>query len=455
MKKKIIQLRAVILLLFMTSYAAYGNTDVDYNHQLTDLLLQNQNTQAYQLAQQEDVKRCGNSHFDFCYGIAAMRTHHPEEAVFALARVVLEQPYNYTARLDLARAYFALKDYGDAQKNFEIVLQHANMQEKDIACCYLRKIQKYRERSRLKTFLVGAYNIGYDTNINALTTSSVVPAPVPNGVIALSEFQRQVSSYFNSQVLYGGFNYRPYPCSTFNVFGLLGGFGRENFKTSQFDYSLLDALAGFGVELNGIRFRFPVEVRQYNLRPPFRNMRILDVTGQAQKRVGIHTFRLGLTGENINSSMPQSRAPQNIIVPIVGGNLLIVQGYWRIQPTTIPMDIIATLTSANGKPKDPTGAYQFPNYWWAKLRWQWHGINHQMPFVVLQSVRSNYQGMSPTFHIKRHDNTYIGWAGWRFDLNRYWALQPSYVYSYNRSNVILNQYRKQLVQLGVIFKLES
>lgn len=66
------------------------------------------NAAALQTLQAQADQYAGTPRFDYLYGVAARRTGHPAEASFALERVVLVQPDNADARLELAAAYLDL-----------------------------------------------------------------------------------------------------------------------------------------------------------------------------------------------------------------------------------------------------------------------------------------------------------------------------------------------------------
>lgn len=79
--------------------------------------------QAWALGQ-ANPQLIGDVHFDFPYGVAAISTGHVAEGLLALERHLAAVPGNDRARLELARGYFLLGEYGRARAEFEVVLRY-------------------------------------------------------------------------------------------------------------------------------------------------------------------------------------------------------------------------------------------------------------------------------------------------------------------------------------------
>jgi len=67
-------------------------------------------------------KNEGNPLFDYLYGISALETAHYDKAVFALERVIINQPNIIRPRLELARAYMKINNDPAALREFKQVL---------------------------------------------------------------------------------------------------------------------------------------------------------------------------------------------------------------------------------------------------------------------------------------------------------------------------------------------
>ncbi len=423
---------------------ALSNTAYAANKLLATPQLEKQNEKTYLADKKQSITRAGDPGFDFRYGMAALRTKHPEEAVFALERVLMAQPNNQKARLELGRAYFALTDINSAKKNFEIVAKRGSATQRAIAELYLKKIQAIRMKSRTKAYVSLSMNNGYDTDINSVTSSSFIPAPNPAGFLLLTPTQTGIGSVFSNEAVAVGFNHRINDTSSANVFANGAIFSRQNYADHRFDYTLFDGIVGIDGKLKTVSLKFPVRIREYeyNTGP---DQRIVDITAAAYIPVAkTQTVGISATEEAIDSE----RAPR-------GGSLEIIDGSWSIKPSTIPMNLSLIVSKGMGNAQYEIGAFQFRQYWSAALNWDWRGIKNQKPFLALFYSNSQYQGINPTFLVKREDNYYSIQVGWRFRFSRFWAVQPTYTYSYNQSNIPLSTFPKQVIMVSLIFKLES
>lgn len=78
--------------------------------------------EAYDYAQSDLASSEGKPEFDYIYGICAIDTGKAEEGVRVLQRVLHKDPEHHLARLELARAYFLLRQFTLARTEFETVL---------------------------------------------------------------------------------------------------------------------------------------------------------------------------------------------------------------------------------------------------------------------------------------------------------------------------------------------
>lgn len=129
---------------------------------------------AYQLANTMLPEHEGDPAFDIQYAVAAIETFHLEEGVFALERVLLVEPDNQLARLELARAYYQQRKFDQAAAMFNGV--RANNPPPRV----LARIDRYLaliEQRRVNRFtrvqgFVELY-AGYDSNVNSAPGSQL------------------------------------------------------------------------------------------------------------------------------------------------------------------------------------------------------------------------------------------------------------------------------------------
>lgn len=115
----------------------------------------------------------GDPDYDYLLGIAALDSGHASEAVFALQRVVAQMPGFAGARLDLARAHYALGDYEDATDELNVLKGQNPPPEAAQA------IEDYLAASKRGSLAyksgVSGYamlSAGYDSNANGATDTN-------------------------------------------------------------------------------------------------------------------------------------------------------------------------------------------------------------------------------------------------------------------------------------------
>lgn len=136
--------------------------------QPTRLLEQGDPVQAYELLARLEVDWGGDAGFDYLYGIAALESGRPGDAIFSLERVLRSLPDFVGARLDLARALFELGDREQAEQEFNALLQvDPPEQVREIIDRYLAALTPPEpEREEDSRMFYAAATGGYDTNAN-------------------------------------------------------------------------------------------------------------------------------------------------------------------------------------------------------------------------------------------------------------------------------------------------
>lgn len=119
----------------------------------------------------------GDPLYDYYFGIAAVDSGRPSLGVVALERVLLTNPDNDLARLELARGYFVLEDYERAKESFTRLLA------KQLPPPVRGSIEKYLAAIRDKdpdfhTVIRGyaEFAIGHNSKMNS-SGDTLVPVP--------------------------------------------------------------------------------------------------------------------------------------------------------------------------------------------------------------------------------------------------------------------------------------
>jgi len=155
------------ILIVAMFYSNNSLASIDLN-QLKQLFDSGNSQAAYEYALTERFNYEGDPVFDYYYGASAIDIGQANEGVYALERVLVSQPNNHAARLELARGYFILQEYTRSRAEFNTVL---NLNPPDDV---REKIYNYLDSIRLqqdryKTTSTAYIEMGYgsDSNVNS------------------------------------------------------------------------------------------------------------------------------------------------------------------------------------------------------------------------------------------------------------------------------------------------
>jgi hypothetical protein len=210
---------------------------------------------AYELGRKHR-DQLGNPAFDFYFGIAAIESGNAGEGVLALERYVLTFPDNVSARLQLARGYFALGEDARARDEFESL--RALKPPADIAATVDRFLDAIRLRESRYTPSGGLYvelGIGYDSNVNGGVANANIFLPNLGPVIVAQSGQR-ISDGFTNLAAGGFFSYPVAPGIA--LFGNAQGDARFNWdgENSVFDTGNYNLAGGVSVLRDKSLYRF-------------------------------------------------------------------------------------------------------------------------------------------------------------------------------------------------------
>ena len=205
------------------------------------LLSERRAKEAYELLLPHESERAGDIEYDYLLGIAANDAGQPERAVFALERVLAQQPANHLARAEIARAYLALGEREAARREFETVRGQAiPAGAKESIDRFLAAIRA-AETTRIDGFIeLGA---GYDSNVNAATSSSQIALPALGGIIATLDpaFTKRGDAF---GAIAGGISLTHKLTDVWALVGNAGATVRAHADEDRFDQRTLDASLG-------------------------------------------------------------------------------------------------------------------------------------------------------------------------------------------------------------------
>jgi tetratricopeptide (TPR) repeat protein len=150
------------------------------------LMRQGKPAEAYALLAPLEFEQAGSVDYDYLLGIAALDSGRPDKATLAFERVLAVNPNFLGARLDMARAYYAMGDYQRARSEFEAVMgQNPPLAARLTGERYLAEIE---QRLHPRTIATGYAELalGRDTNVNNAANASQIFVPLFGTTLTLS-----------------------------------------------------------------------------------------------------------------------------------------------------------------------------------------------------------------------------------------------------------------------------
>lgn len=398
-----------------------------------------QSEQAYQLLAPHEYEWAGDRDFDYLLGAACVDTGRNSEAVLSLQRALATDPGYSAARMELARAYYNLGDYGYAKAEFRQLLSEQPPEyARRVIDNYLLAIDKRSSPTRSNFQYFVEFDGGYDTNANGSTSDDTFLG------FTLDDQNVEQDSVFIG-FSHGGIWSNPLTpqLTNYNQFGFNH---RRNFSADFVDSDRLAVAAslvwrqgnttlngGLGASVNYLDSDFPFDgdKNQNGLTLDLGARQLLD-----QRWLAGFDLRVG-----------QVRYEDDLEVRDVDQAIyaFTLEHFW---PGPRQARLGATLIGGNEdavQSGSPYGRDQMG----LRLTSSWQFTPRARSYVFLGSLDSDYDG--PFFGTDREDSqTTAGWyVIWRAFSSANWALVPRLIYTDNSSDIALYEYDRAEIGLSL------
>lgn len=174
---------AAVALCLISMTCRIASCAEDVLPQAGELLRNGKAQEALYILQSHEDLRAGDPSFDYLLGVAALESAHPDLATLAFERVLAVDPGYAGARIDMARAYFMLKDYTRARAELDIAATQAPPENTRLVILKLQQAIEQALAAR-KTVTAGyaEWSLGRDTNVNSSGTRSQISIPALGGL---------------------------------------------------------------------------------------------------------------------------------------------------------------------------------------------------------------------------------------------------------------------------------
>ena len=395
---------------------------------------------AYALLVPEQSKRAGDPDYDYLLGIAALDSGKPNEAIFALERVLAVNPNHLQARAEIARAYLAVGEKAAAKQEFETV--QSQNPPKEVNATIQRFLDAINQGQGGERTVLSGYldaSVGSDSNVNSATGSNQVAIPVFGGAIAtLNASGVETRDTFAN--VSGGANVRHALSSGWSVFGGANVNQRLNSKETIFNTRGLDGNVGLSLTAGVDSYSAALQLQSFDVD----NKRYRDGTGttlQWQHDLG-NSSQASSYFQYTDLKYP-GQTVRNANRYVLGAAYASVLG-GNYAPAVY-------LGGYGGEEKERQSGVPYLGHKLFGVRTGGElSIYAQTKLFGSLSIESRrYGGDDPFFLVTRKDTQSDLKVGVNYVMAKLWTLTPQFSYTKNKSNIIINDYKRTIFSVGL------
>lgn len=436
---------ALAVLVFATLLAVAGGAHSQVGPDLgrADALIRaGKAEQAWQLLAPHESQRAGDTEYDYLLAVAALESGRENLATFILERIIAVNADHTAARLVMGRAYFALRDFERAQRQFDAVL-------KTNPPAHIRSlIRSHQDRmgpaatartlSRWGGYL--EFTLGHDTNVNAATSQGSVFVPVlGSDFVPGPLFVRRGDDF---ALFGGGLEYTRPLAGGDEFFAGVDVKHRVHAEVHAFDAQALDVHLGLQRRLTqGDTLRLAVGHNEFRLdEAGYRRMQYAAAEWNRvyQQRARVALFAQGNRIRYLQEAFEASSS--DLLALGVGGAYL----FHAASRSIVSGRVYAGSDTATRDRAD--GDRRLRGLAMALQRNLLVGVEGYLSFGV---VTSEFRRQNPAFGVTREDRQLDGGLGVSFKLAEGWFMNSQVSRTHVRSNIPLNEYRRTEVTLGL------
>ena len=428
------------LALPQASFAQSGTGERPDLAQARALLDKGEAKKAYEMLLPFEERLAGDKDFDYAFGIAALDAGQPDQAVIALERVVLVDPLFAGAKLDLARAYFAVRNYDDAEREFKNVLElNPPAQAKAVVERYMAAIADARAAKRTQVTGYVEATLGTDDNVNNSTASSLVALPVFGGAqFTLSPTNVQTGDTFLGPA--AGLSVRHTFAQAWTAFGGADFRGRFHKTDKVFDQENIDYVLGVerGDAEDVFRLAWAAGRAQLNDRYNRKQGGLV----AEYRRVIDSSNQIALFGQSTRYHFEKSLRANDFVQNIFG------LGWSRVFDAE--RRLIGVATAYAGREHDLHNRVDGEKRIHGLRLVVQTGMGEEIDlFATAGAQFGKYLRENVFFLRSRHDEVFDLTVGMNWRPAAGWTVRPQYAYTRNDSNVSLNEFDRNVYSVTV------
>lgn len=417
--------------------------------QIKQLIAAHKTQEAYQLASQMARQEEGNPNFDLLLGSVAIDAKHPDVAVFALDRVLMQQPGNLYAKEKLGQAYYLIGDYSSAKPLLQAIIAsgapQALRREAQKILEQTKHPPKNNAQAKSSVFSLEVSG-GYDSNINSATVSSSINIPdaFTHNAIPIPVDSRathdQIADFTGDWQ-----GYYPLPASTeAGLFWDINDTYRDNIHHSLFNLNTLNTTGGFMLQEGHYTLRVPLRAQiMYLNDAPLRRALAMSINVSRL----INARHAGMLFIEKGTQIYPTHNPLSQATNLAGGG-------WLYLPDN-KTQIITRAYYGIGEGKLGTQASDSSasHYYGAQLSLARTMFDKSTASIDLGEQFATYNIIDPIFLILRKDNFFNLGLTYQWKYNQNVTVIGNYTHYQNNSDLPLFQYSRNIAELGLRYVL--
>ena len=410
-------------------------------NQIKTLINSGKVAEAYAILAPEEENFSGNPEVDYLFAIVAIESGNVEKSISIFDRILSIDPKFAGARMDLARAYFALGSYNLARQELEII-QKENPPElvKQAINNYLTAID---ERTKPKVNTLTAYSeltYGFDTNVNAATSQSSIAIPaLDNLLVTLDSSNVAIDSpYLTAST---GAEIIHYVKPGIRLLVGIDLRKKNAFDSSPYSSGSIDGHLGIRLGEEQDVVTLIAQQGRFYL-GGIANRDSKSITGQWAHVINPQNQAILFASHNWIRYVQDTAKVENMNMFVGGGGWL--HAFDRDAKFVMSPTLMIGRESDQGN--RPNGN---KNLYGTRLAGQYLLKDNLSLFSSVGFQYGEYKMENSTFLVKRHDHLYDAAAGVQWQLNNAWSVRPQVNYIKNNSNIAIYKYDRKDVSITV------
>jgi tetratricopeptide (TPR) repeat protein len=406
-----------------------------------DLIKAGKSAEAYALLAPEEDKRAGDPDYDYLLGIAALDIGKPTEAIFALERVLAVRPNHLQARAEIAKAYLAVGETANAKQQFELVQSQNPPREVNAT------IQKFLDAinqgqagvpTTLSGYLEAAY--GTDSNVNSATSSNQVAIPVFGGAIATLNASgvETRDTFWNVN---GGASVRHALSPAWSIFGGANISQRLNSKQTIFNTRGMDGNLGLSYAEGQDSYSAALQYQGFDVDSKrYRDGSGMTLQWQRDLNKSTSQFTSYLQYTGLKYPDQSVRDANRYVLGLA---------YASVLAGTYTPTVYVGAYGGTEKVKQSGVPFLGDNLYGVRAGGELHVHAQTKVFGSLSVESRKYGGNDPFFLVTRKDTQTDLNVGVRYVMGKFWTVTPQLSYTRNKSNIIINDYKRTVFSIGL------